>query len=185
MSVFDWTDRRSPHTELDLIPLDRTKLPPSQVHGIKLENGGKPAFVVASCTTATRRTARISKRPAQRLGARLGLTGEVHGGDQGLYETPSTWLPKPGSSSATWQRPREARERCKKWISVSIRTDVDRAGASDPCTRRSFDRPCGMSDPTKPSPRPRHLLLRASTSPADGRQRSGDESFDLRATSRT
>ncbi len=101
ITTFDWTERRfGLTTELDLIPLDRTKPAIiSKIHGVKIEDGGRPAFVLASGTTRYRKrdTAIVADGPAE---PRSGweLTGQTQGGENGLVETTEegVWLPAQG-----------------------------------------------------------------------------------------
>jgi hypothetical protein len=188
-SVFDWTDRRfGLTTELDLIPLDRTKPATiSKVRGIELKNGGKPAFVVASGTTAYKKDGKHFKE-AGAVPGRSGweLTGEVHGGDQGLYETTEgTWLPKPGLIVGEPGKDRAKHaERGKKWISVSIQKQMLIAleGERPVYAALVSTGRGGMSDPAETFATIRGtFLLRAKhvSGTMDGNE-AGDESFDLR-----
>jgi len=188
-SVFDWTDRRfGLTTELDLVPLDRTKPAKiSKVHGIKLENGGRPAFVVASGTTAYKKDGKHFREVGVAAG-RSGweLTGEVHGGDQGLYETTEgTWLPSPGIIIGDLGKDRAKHaERGRKWISVSIKKQMLIAleGERPVYAALVSTGRGGMSDPAETFATVRGtFLLRAKhvSGTMDGNEGS-DEAFDLR-----
>ncbi|HTJ83138.1 MAG TPA: L,D-transpeptidase family protein, partial [Polyangiaceae bacterium] len=189
MSVFEWTDRRfGLTTELDLIPLDRTKPAKiSFIHGVEIKDGGRPAFVVASGT------AKYEKRGDQFVESgsvpgrtAVELTGETHGGDHGLYETADgTWLPAPGLVIPDLKKDRaKFAERGRKWISVSIDKQV--------LVAYEGERPVygalvstgrgGMSDPSETTATIRGtFLIRAKhvSGTMDGDEAS-DDSFDLR-----
>jgi lipoprotein-anchoring transpeptidase ErfK/SrfK len=175
-------------TELDLIPLDRTKPAKiSFIHGVEIKDGGRPAFVVASGT------AKYEKRGDQFVesGSMPGrtaveLTGETHGGDHGLYETADgTWLPAPGLVIPELKKDRaKFAERGRKWISVSIDKQV--------LVAYEGERPVygalvstgrgGMSDPSETTATIRGtFLIRAKhvSGTMDGDEAS-DDSFDLR-----
>jgi lipoprotein-anchoring transpeptidase ErfK/SrfK len=124
-TLFEWTDRRfGLTTELDLVALDQTKPAVySQVRGIELVSGGRPAFVLASGTRAYVPSGATFK-PAQGIPGRTGfeLTGKEHGGASGLLETTAgVWLPAPALVVGELRKDRASHaERGKKWISVSI-----------------------------------------------------------------
>jgi hypothetical protein len=189
MRVFDWTDRKfGLTTELDLIPLDRTKpVKASAIHGIELEQGGKPAFTLRSGTSKYEKSG-TQFREAGAVPGRTGfeLTGETHGGDNGLLETTEgVWLPATGLVVAELKDDRaQHAEQGRKWISVSIKKQLLVAYEGDKpvyaalvSTGRG-----GMSDPEETHATVRGtFLIRAKhvSGTMDGEE-GADESFDLR-----
>jgi hypothetical protein len=189
MSVFDWTDRRfGLTTELDLIALDRTKPAKiSQLHGIEIKEGGRPAFVVV---TGTAKYELKNDQPVE-AGSMPGrtaveLTGESRGGERGLLETTSgAWLPAAGLIIPDLKKDRaNFAERGRKWISVSIEKQA--------LVAYEGERPVygalvstgrgGMSDPEKTTATIRGtFMIRAKhvSGTMDGDETSED-SFDLR-----
>ncbi len=189
MSVFEWTDRRfGLTTELDILPLDRTKpARVSKLTGVKLERGGRPAFVVLSGTTSYKPDGKHFKE-AGAVAGRSGweLTGENHGGDNVLWETTSgVWLPAPGLIMGEIGKDRaKFAERGKKWISVSIQKQLLIAfeGEKPVFAALVSSGRGGMADPTETFATVRGtFLLRAKhvSGTMDGNEAS-DESFDLR-----
>jgi lipoprotein-anchoring transpeptidase ErfK/SrfK len=189
VTMFDWTDRTfGLTTELDLIPLDRTKpVKASMLSGIKLEQGGKPVFVVRSGTSKYERSGTTFKEAGSVPGrAGFELTGETHGGDNGLLETTAGfWLPATGVIAAEVKKDRANHaEQGRKWISVSIKKQVLVAYEGDKpvfaalvSTGRG-----GMSDPEETNATVRGtFLIRAKhvSGTMDGEEGT-DESFDLR-----
>ena len=130
IAEFDWTDRRfGLTTELDLIALDRTKPATiSKLHGVKLEEGGRPAFVQGGGTTLYRE---VNGEPAAAGPAepRSGweLTGKNKGGETGLLETTTegVWLPAAGLTIGEIRKDRASfADKGRKWISVSIKKQM-------------------------------------------------------------
>ncbi len=189
IAAFDWTGRKfGLTTELDLIPLDRTKpAKASAISGVKLEHGGKPVFTLRSGTSKYEKKG-DQFREAGAIGGRLGfeLTGEKHGGDQGLLETTAGfWLPATGVIAGDIKNDRaKFAEQGRKWISVSIKKQLLIAYEGDKpvyaalvSTGRG-----GMSDPEETNATVRGtFLIRAKhvSGTMDGEEGS-DESFDLR-----
>lgn len=129
VTTFDWTGRRfGLTTELDLIPLDRTKAAhPSQHHGVATNGEGTPAIVVqhgAVKYVSEGKSFRQSGELAYRTG--VVLTGKNNGSDQGLLETTDGFwvaretllLPEPPGD------PNGFAASGKKWIDVSIRKQM-------------------------------------------------------------
>lgn len=129
ISVFDWTGRRfGLTTELDLLPLDRTKAARlTEVRGVALTGGGRPAFVVASGTPIyeEREGAFIRTGVAPGRSA-WELTGKNNGSERGLLETrEGIYLAYEGLKLARLREDRAGfAESGKKWISVSIKDQV-------------------------------------------------------------
>ena len=130
ITTFDWTGRRfGLTTELDLIPLDRTRrAPASSFRGVVITTEGTPAFVKQHGTPMLRLDARGEPRPEGMATFRSGwvLTGRNQGGERGLRETTQgIWL---AADSLVIAEPREdpdgfARSG-KKWIDVSIKRQL-------------------------------------------------------------
>src|SRR5690606_14445657 len=103
IATFDWTERRfGLTTELDLIPLDRTKIaPPSELRGLVIETEGTPAVVWGHGVTRYERDAAGRLRPSGKAGHRTGvvLTDEREGGF--VATTDGTWLPEASLRVAT------------------------------------------------------------------------------------
>ncbi|NUP08096.1 MAG: L,D-transpeptidase family protein [Polyangiaceae bacterium] len=189
MSVFDWTGRRfGLTTELDLIPLDRTKpATVSELVGVKLEQGGAPAFVVPSGTSTFKQVGTQFQESGTAKG-RTGweLTGKTHGGEHGLHETTQgVWLPAPGIIIGELRKDRARHaERGKKWISVSIGKQMLIAYEGEKPVYASLVSTGrgGMSDPEETFATVRGtFMIRAKhvSGTMDGNQ-GEDESFDLR-----
>jgi len=122
VSTFDWMGRRfALTTELDLIPLDRTK--PAVVGaplGIVLEQGGTPAFARATGAPIykmegerQREVAILKHRQA------IELTDQKKGGL--IATVDGTWVPEGALIVATVRKDRSGQaDKGRKWISVSI-----------------------------------------------------------------
>jgi L,D-transpeptidase catalytic domain len=132
IATFDWEERRMGlTTELDVIPLDRTRVAPlSSVEGAKVPDGveGVPA-VVAHHGVSTHEpdaTGHLRKKGHAPYRSGWVLTGKNNGSDRGLLETTAgVWLP------ATSLRIPKVREdpagfarNGRKWIDVSIRKQL-------------------------------------------------------------
>jgi hypothetical protein len=190
ITTFDWTDRRfGLTTELDLIPLDRTKPAViSKLHGVKLEHGGRPAFVRMSGTTLYRMKdgQPIASGPAE---PRSGweLTGETRGGANGLLETTAdgVWLPAEGVVVGDLREDRaNYAARGRKWISVSIRKQLLIAyeGERPVYAALVSTGRGGLSDPDETTATIRGTFLIRSkhvSGTMDGDE-SSDDAFDLR-----
>ncbi|MBK6516239.1 MAG: L,D-transpeptidase family protein [Polyangiaceae bacterium] len=189
MSVFDWGGRRfGLTTELDLIPLDRTKPPIiSDLVGVKLEHGGRPAFVVPSGTATYKRVGKQLQESGVAKG-RSGweLTGQTHGGERGLHETTAgLWLPATGLILGELKKDRAKHaERGRKWISVSIQKQLLIAyeGEKPVYAALVSTGRGGMADPEETFATVRGtFMIRAKhvSGTMDGNQ-GDDEAFDLR-----
>lgn len=136
MATFDWTGRRfGLTTEMDLIPLDRTRIArPSRMHGVAMDAAGPPAFVMHGGAKTYERVAKGKFRPVGPAEYRSGwvLTGQGDGVTieeaqrgyvpSGYLETTSgAWLPAQGLrvgalGTDSWGFAKKG----KKWIDVSI-----------------------------------------------------------------
>jgi len=190
ITTFDWTERRfGLTTELDLIPLDRTKPAIiSKIHGIKLEDGGRPAFVLASGTTRYRKKGNdiVPDGPAE---PRSGweLTGATQGGENGLVETTEdgVWLPAQGVVIGEIGKDRASyADKGRKWISVSIQKQLLMAyeGTRPVYAALVSTGRGGLADPDETTATIRGTFLIRSkhiSGTMDGNE-SADDSFDLR-----
>src|SRR5262249_9787906 len=130
ITTFEWTDRVfGLTTELDLIPLDRTRrAPASSFHGIVVDKEGTPAFVVRGGATKYRADPLGALHEDGQAEGRSGyvLTGKNNGSDRGLLETTEGhWLP---AESLIISEPREdpagfARAG-RRWIDVSVKKQL-------------------------------------------------------------
>lgn len=189
MSVFDWKGRMfGLTTELDLIPLDRTRAATiSALTGVKIENGGTPAFVVLSGTSLYKRVGKNLQQSGRAEG-RSGweLTGVNEGGEHGLLETTAgVWLPAAGLIVGEIRKDRASHaDKGRKWISISITKQLLIAYEGEKpvfATLVSTGRG-GMSDPDESFATVRGtFMIRAKhvSGTMDGNQGS-DEAFDLR-----
>ncbi|MEZ4312299.1 MAG: L,D-transpeptidase [Polyangiaceae bacterium] len=136
MATFDWTGRRfGLTTELDLIPIDRTRVTrPSRMRGLHLDAAGAPAFVMHGGARVYERLRPGKFKPVGPAEYRSGwtLTGQGDGVTledaqrgyvpSGYLETTSgVWLPAQGLRVGTltvdqWGYAKKG----KKWIDVSI-----------------------------------------------------------------
>lgn len=136
MATFEWTGRRfGLTTEMDLIPLDRTRVArPSRMRGVQMDAIGAPAFVMHGGARAYERVAEGKFRPVGPAEYRSGwvLTGQGDGvtleeaqrggAPSGYLETTSgAWLPAQGLrvgalTTDAWGFAKKG----KKWIDVSI-----------------------------------------------------------------
>jgi hypothetical protein len=130
ITSFEWTDRRfGLTTELDLIPLDRTRpATVSRVHGVLVEGKGTPAFVVRGGASKYRADARGGLHEDGQAEGRSGwvLTGRNNGSDRGLLETTEgVWLPAEGLTIAEVREDPAGFARAgRKWIDVSIKRQL-------------------------------------------------------------
>ncbi len=130
ITTFEWHDRlMGLTTELDLIPLDRTRVAAlSEMRGVVIEDEGTPAFVAHHGVQQYKPDATGNLVPSGAAPYRSGwvLTGNDNGSPRGLLETSAgAWLP---ASSLRIAKLREdpagfAREG-RKWIDVSIRSQL-------------------------------------------------------------
>jgi hypothetical protein len=127
ITSFEWTGRRfGLTTELDLIPLDRTKpAHPSTFHGIVIEQEGTPAFVIHQGATKLRPGADGRLHEDGTVPFRSGwvLTGKSQGP---LRETTEgVWLAEGDLIIAEYgDDPAGFAVDGKKWIDVSIRKQL-------------------------------------------------------------
>jgi hypothetical protein len=127
ITSFAWTDRRfGLTTELDLIPLDRTKpAHPSTFHGIVVEQEGTPAFVIHQGATKTRAGADGRLHEDGLVAFRSGwvLTGKTQGSMRETTE--GVWLAESDLVIAERRDdPQGFAADGKKWIDVSIRKQM-------------------------------------------------------------
>jgi hypothetical protein len=127
ITTFAWTGRRfGLTTELDLIPLDRTKpTHPSSFHGIVVEAEGTPAFVIHQSAMKTRMGPDGRLREDGIAAFRSGwvLTGKAEGGMRETTE--GVWISEGDLVIADpRQPPRDFAAEGKKWIDVSIRKQL-------------------------------------------------------------
>jgi L,D-transpeptidase-like protein len=112
MATFDWTGRRfGLTTELDLVPLDRTKIVrPSAMRGVEIHAEGVPAFVMHQGLRALRADAAGKLRPAEVVPYRSGwaLTGKASSGGEHRIEG------KPGEALAAYVETTEG-----AWLAAS------------------------------------------------------------------
>lgn len=140
MATFEWTGRRfGLTTELDLIPIDRTRVVrPSRMHGVRLDAPVAPAFVMHGGARLYERVSPGKFRPLAAVEHRSGwaLTGQGDGvtladaqrgqASSGYLETTSgAWLPAQGLRVGTlttdsWGYAKKG----KKWIDVSIERQI-------------------------------------------------------------
>ena len=130
ITTFEWTSRRfGLTTELDLIPLDRTKAAkPSTFHGIVIDKPGTPAFVIHQGATVLRVGDDGKLKESGTAPFRSGwvLTGKNEGGARGLLETTEgAWI---AAGDMVIAEPRDdpsgfAAEG-KRWIDISIKKQL-------------------------------------------------------------
>jgi L,D-transpeptidase-like protein len=130
VTTFDWTGRRfGLTTELDLIPLDRTKRAhPSAFHGVVVEEPGTPAIVVHRGVRGLTMGADGKLHDAKDVDYRSGwvLTGKNSGEGRALVETTAgLWLPSDALLIAEYRDdPLGYAASGKKWIDVNIRKQM-------------------------------------------------------------
>lgn len=136
VAQFAWTGRRfGLTTELDLIPLDRTRgVEPSTMKGIELKSGGVPAFVMHRGLRSVKPNENGVFKPSDWVSFRSGweLTGRSSDGNEirqngkeaaGVYieTTMGLWLPAQSLRIGSLGRDLWAyAKRGRKWIDVSI-----------------------------------------------------------------
>jgi hypothetical protein len=133
IATYDWTDRpMGLTTELDLIPLDRTKVAPlSKLRGLVLDKPGTPAFVITASSPVYEMvegpTGLVPKKTGE-APRRSGwaLTGRDNGSPSGLRETTrGVWLPAANLRIATLREdPNGFAAAGRKWIDVSIKQQL-------------------------------------------------------------
>lgn len=134
IASYDWTGRPfGLTTELDLIPLDRTRVARVSAHrGVVLDQPGTPAFVTSHTTPSYEMVEAPNGAVPRKVGevpyhSGWGLTGRHHGSPtSGLLETTSgVWLPAGHLRIAELREdPSGFAERGRKWIDVSIRKQI-------------------------------------------------------------
>jgi lipoprotein-anchoring transpeptidase ErfK/SrfK len=133
IASYDWTGRPiGLTTELDLIPLDRTRVANvSEMRGVVVERPGTPAFVISVdaptydwIDTPGGSVARKNGTAPYRSG--WVLTGKNNGSPQGLLETTrGVWLAAGTLRIAELREdPAGFAEQGRKWIDVSIRKQM-------------------------------------------------------------
>ena len=130
VTTFEWAGRTfGLTTELDLLPLDRTKLArPSEMHGVEVKGEGTPAIVVGGGAQRYTVDDTGALREAGRYEQRSGvvLTGKTHPIHHGIAETAEGgWVPM---SALLVPEPREDpvgyAKAGRKWIDISIRRQL-------------------------------------------------------------
>jgi len=192
LATFDWTDRpMGLTTELDLIPLDRTKVVElSSMKGVVVEKGqeGAPAIVASHGVKTYERNERGKLRAVGKAPHRSGwvLTGETQGGKQGFVETTAgVWLPAPTLRIAEVRDdPAGFAEAGRKWIDVSIKKQLLVAYEGNRpvfATLVSTGRG-GMGDPneTHATKRGAFMIHAKHVSGTMDGDSTNEESFDLR-----
>lgn len=190
---YDWTGRPfGLTTELDLIPLDRTRVAKvSQHRGIVIDKPGVPAFVVSYAAS----TFEMVEAPNGLVPKKVGeaayhsgwaLTGRNDGSPSGLLETTAgVWL---AAGSLRIAEPRDDptgfAEQGRKWIDVSIRKQILVAyeGRRPVFATLVSTGRGGMEDPEETTATVRGTFLIVSkhvSGTMDGDDRTA-EAFDLR-----
>ncbi|HHH30880.1 MAG TPA: L,D-transpeptidase, partial [Polyangiaceae bacterium] len=130
VATFDWQGRRMGlTTELDLIPLDRTRVAVlSDMKGVVVEGEGIPAIVWHHGVKIHQPDATGALRAVGTAPRRSGwvLTGKNNGSDNGLLETTAgVWLPATSLRIAKLrQDPAGFARNGRKWIDVSIKQQL-------------------------------------------------------------
>jgi hypothetical protein len=130
LGQFDWTDRRMGlTTELDLIPIDRTRIAKlSAMRGVLIEGQGTPAFVIRHAVKSYKPKANGKLIEFEPAAYRSGwvLTGKNNGSPRGLLETAAgVWLPYGSLRIAKLRKdPAGFAKAGRKWIDVSIRRQI-------------------------------------------------------------
>jgi hypothetical protein len=126
VATFDWEGRRMGlTTELDLIPVDRTRVARlSDMKGVVVEGEGIPAIVWHHGVKVHERNEAgqlVATGPAPRRSGWV-LTGENNGSERGLLETTAgVWLPAKALRIAEIREdPAGFARQGRKWIDVSI-----------------------------------------------------------------
>ncbi|MDI1451098.1 L,D-transpeptidase [Polyangium sp. 6x1] len=189
ITAFEWTERKfGLTTELDLIPLDRTK--PAKIsahHGVVADKPGVPAIVVSHGATKLVPGADGRMREGGIAPWRSGwiLTGNTKGGERGLWETTEGfWLPAETMLIATPREDPVGHARAgKKWIDVSIKKQflVAYEGTRPVFATLVSTGRGGMSDPEKTTATIRgvfYVHAKHVSGTMDGEE--GSDSFDLR-----
>lgn len=128
ITTFEWTNRRfGLTTELDLIPLDRTKRAhPSQHHGVVVTGEGTPAIALhgVSKVRLDDKTFRDDGMLPYRAG--VVLTGRNNGSDRGLLETTEGfWVSAEGLLLPEKRDdPNGYAASGRKWIDISIKKQM-------------------------------------------------------------
>jgi hypothetical protein len=125
IATFDWTGRRfGLTTELDLIPIDRTRaVAPTQMRGVEVRTEGTPAFVMHHGVRTLKPDDKGELRPDSWAGHRSGwvLTGRSATGGAYVETDAGVWLPASSLRVARLGRDLWAyAERGRKWIDISI-----------------------------------------------------------------
>jgi hypothetical protein len=133
IATYDWTGRPfGLSTELDLLPLDRTRVARvSAFRGVVFDKPGVPAFVTSFATPVYEMTEGPSGPVPKKTGEaayRSGwaLTGRNNGSRDGLLETTAgVWLPAGNLRiGELCEDPQGFAEQGMKWIDVSIKKQI-------------------------------------------------------------
>ncbi|MRG91256.1 L,D-transpeptidase family protein [Polyangium spumosum] len=190
VTAFEWTDRKfGLTTELDLIPLDRTKPAKiSSLHGAVVDNpGGLPAIVTShgAAKLVPDADGRMHEKGVVPWRSGVVLTGNTKGGERGLWETTEGfWLPAATMLIATPREDPIGHARAgKKWIDVSIKKQllVAYEGTQPVFATLVSTGRGGMSDPEKTTATVRgvfYVHAKHVSGTMDGEE--GSDSFDLR-----
>jgi hypothetical protein len=190
ITSFDWTGRRfGLTTELDLIPLDRTKpAHPSGYHGIVVEEDGTPAFVIHQGASKLRpgTDGRLREDGIAPWKSGWVLTGKNTGGAHGLVETTAgVWLAADDLVIAERRDdPEGYAAEGRKWIDISIKRQmlVAYVGRRAAYATLVSTGQGGMGDPAVVHATVRgvyHIHAKHVSGTMDGDEAAGD-SYDLR-----
>lgn len=130
ITSFDWTGRRfGLTTELDLIPLDRTRAAkPSAFHGAVLDKPGTAAIVIHQGATVLREgdDGKLREDGIAPFRSGWALTGKNEGGARGMLETTEgAWIAAGDLLIAEPPRdPSGFATAGKKWIDISIKQQM-------------------------------------------------------------
>ncbi|MBI4704754.1 MAG: L,D-transpeptidase [Deltaproteobacteria bacterium] len=189
-AVYEWTGRLlGLTTELDLIPVDRTRpAPASKLRGVSVAGEGVPAFVAQHGVSTYRQGERGRFEPAGEAPYRSGwvLTGRNNGSERGLLETAQgAWLPYATLRIAKKREdPAGFARDGQKWIDVSVRQQmlVAYEGARPVFAALVSTGRGELGDPEKTHATVRGTFMihaKHVTATMDGDQ-AGDDAFDLR-----
>jgi hypothetical protein len=193
IASYDWTGRPfGLTTELDLIPLDRTRVARVSAHrGVVLEKPGTPAFVVSHGAPTYEMVEGSNGAVPRKVGEAAfhsgwALTGRHNGSPSGLLETTTgLWLAAGQLRIAELRDdPSGFAEQGRKWIDVSIKKQILVAyeGRRPVFATLVSTGRGGMEDPEKTTATVRGTFMIVSKHVSD--TMDGDdptaESFDLR-----
>jgi hypothetical protein len=130
VTTFEWTGRRfGLTTELDLIPIDRTRpARPSAFRGIVVDREGTPAFVTRGGAAKYRADAAGQLREDGMAAPRSGwiLTGRNNGSERGVLETTDgAWIAAESLIIGKFREDPAGFSRAgRKWLDVSIKRQM-------------------------------------------------------------